>query len=316
MALYAQRDSVAIKKDSIKTAAARSQSAYTPPDSAAVAKEKREQYVADSLGMALFRPDSLRENKFLTAIHKNPFTDIFSSLNITVQMVKRNSIGKGVVRIFKSKWLMVTIFGLLIYTALLNIFLGNDIKMVMQSFYSKQALAQIDKEGGLINSWAFIGLFVLFSLCSGLFLYQLMVYSNVSDGLSVSIGRGFWLFINLSIIISLLFAFKFLVLKFIGFVFDAGKVVSDYIAILNLTYFNLAFVFLLVTICFSLLSDQYIHGLLIFTMALIVVIFAWQYLRNSVNIISNIRFHKFYLFTYLCALEICPILILIKALNI
>ncbi|MES2429170.1 MAG: DUF4271 domain-containing protein, partial [Bacteroidota bacterium] len=30
----------------------------------------------------------------------------------------------------------------------------------------------------------------------------------------------------------------------------------------------------------------------------------------------NFRFHKFYLFIYLCALEICPILILIKALNI
>jgi hypothetical protein len=106
------------------------------------------------------------------------------------------------------------------------------------------------------------------------------------------------------------------VLKFIGFVFNAGKVVSNYIGILNLTYFNLAFVFLVVSVCFSLLSGIYIQGLLIFTLTAIAVIFAWQYLRNSVSIISNIRFHKFYLFIYLCALEICPILILIKALNI
>ncbi|MEP6785267.1 MAG: hypothetical protein ABI898_05930, partial [Sphingomonadales bacterium] len=81
----------------------------------AIAKEAREQFVADSIGMALFKPDSLRENKFLTAIHKNPLTDIFSSLNITIETVKRHSIDTGAVRVFRNQWLMVTIFGLLIY---------------------------------------------------------------------------------------------------------------------------------------------------------------------------------------------------------
>jgi len=312
-ALYAQKDSTARKKDSSSTSPARTLSASVRPDSAAIAKEAREQLAADSIGMALFKPDSLRENQFLKALLKNPFADIDSLITGKINLVRRADIDKGTVRTFRSQWVLITVIGLLIYTALLNIFLGNDIKMVLQSFYSKQALAQTDKEGGLINFWAFIGLFVLFSLCAGLFLYQLMTYNNVGD---IGIGKDFWLFINLSIIISLLFALKFLVLKFIGFVFNAGKVVSNYIGILNLTYFNLAFVFLVVSVCFSLLSGIYIQDLLIFTLTVIAVIFAWQYVRNSVNIISNIRFHKFYLFIYLCALEICPILILIKALNI
>jgi len=64
------------------------------------------------------------------------------------------------------------------------------------------------------------------------------------------------------------------------------------------------------------LQQQYIPYLKFFTALAITVIFAWQYLRNSVNIISSFRFHKFYLFIYLCALEICPVLILIKALDI
>ncbi|MES2109592.1 MAG: DUF4271 domain-containing protein [Bacteroidota bacterium] len=312
-ALYAQKDSTARKKDSSITSPARTRSASVRPDSAAIAKEAREQLAADSIGMALFKPDSLRENQFLKALLKNPFADIDSLITGKINLVRRADIDKGTVRTFRNQWVLITVIGLLIYTALLNIFLGNDIKMVLQSFYSKQALAQTDKEGGLINFWAFIGLFVLFSLCAGLFLCQLMTYNNVGD---IGIGKDFWLFINLSIIISLLFALKFLVLKFIGFVFNAGKVVSNYIGILNLTYFNLAFVFLVVSVCFSLLSGIYIQDLLIFTLTVIAVIFAWQYVRNSVNIISNIRFHKFYLFIYLCALEICPILILIKALNI
>ena len=107
-----------------------------------------------------------------------------------------------------------------------------------------------------------------------------------------------------------------MVLQFIGFVFDVNKVVGEYISILYLTYFNIAFVFLPLTLCFCLLSAQFAPYILIVAFILVVVIFIWQYLRSSVNIISNFRFHKFYLFIYLCALEICPILILIKALNI
>jgi len=312
-ALYAQKDSTSKKKDSSITAPAHVQKVYTHADSVAAIKAATEQIAADSIGAAIFKPDSLRENQFLKAMSKNPLANIDSAITGKANLVRRGDIDKGTARTFRSQWVLMTVIGLLIYTALLNIFLSNDIKVVLQSFYSKQALAQTDKEGGLINFWAFIGLFVLFSLCAGLFLYQLMAYNNVGN---IGLGKDFWLFINLSIIISLLFALKFLVLKFIGFVFNAGKVVSNYIGILNLTYFNLAFVFLAVSVCFSLLSGIYIQDLLIFTLIAIAVIFAWQYLRNSVNIISNIRFHKFYLFIYLCALEICPILILIKALNI
>ncbi|MEO6979674.1 MAG: DUF4271 domain-containing protein [Mucilaginibacter sp.] len=308
-AVYAQPDSAAVKRDTTGSFARRQQ-AHIKADSAAAfaAKQNREQITADSLGMALFKPDSLRENKFLAILHANPFVNVNSFANIPAASAQ--TLAAGSVRQYRNPWLIITVIGLLIYTAILNLFLGKDIKMVIQSFYNKHVTSQMDKEGGVINARAFIGLFVLFSFTFGLFLYQLTVFYGASYSL-----QGFRLFVFLSVLTALLFALKFLVLKFIGFVFDVSKVVSEYIAILNLTYFNIAFVLLAVGICFSLISNIYIQGLLFFTEGLIAVIFAWQYLRNSVNIISNIRFHKFYLFIYLCALEICPILILIKALN-
>ncbi|MDB4922292.1 DUF4271 domain-containing protein [Mucilaginibacter sp.] len=306
MVAGAQPDTVPAKKDSNLTAAPTRIVSVPVPDTAAMAKEKREQFVADSLAMLWLKPDSLRENQFLKTLNKNPFADINSFLNIPL---KTNiQLRTGEVRIYRNPWLIAIIICLLIYTALLNVFLGKDLKLIIQSFYSKHT--QLDKEGGMINSWAFIGLFVLFSLTFGLVLYQLTIYYKITLPFS-----GFRRFVFLSVSISLLFALKFFVLKFIGFVFDINRVVSEYIAILNLTYFNVAFVLLFIAICFSLISSRFIPGLLIFTVVLIAIIFAWQYLRNSVNIISNIRFHKFYLFIYLCALEICPVLILIKALN-
>ena len=169
----------------------------------------------------------------------------------------------------------------------------------------------MDKEDRGINLWAFIGLFLLFGLTFGLFLYQLASYNGVYYSIS-----GMQLFIALSLIIISLFAFKFLLLKIIGFLFDIDRIVGEYITTLYLTYFNIAFVFLPVAVCFSLIAAQLIPYLLAVALILIVVIFIWIYIRSSVNIISNIRFHKFYLFIYLCALEICPILILIKVLNL
>ena len=279
------------------------------PDSMVVALAAREKFLADSFGMSILMPDSLRENQFFTQSTKYNLPDAWSL--VTVHSKQKEDLQRGNIRNARDPWIIGAIIGLLIYTALLNLFFGSDVRSVIQSFYSKTALSQVDKEGGLINSWAFIALFILFSLAVGLVLYQLTVYYNVNYNIN-----GFERFITLSLMVSLLFVVKFLLLKFIGFIFEINRPVSQYIAILNMTYFNIAFVFLIVTVCISLLDSRLIPVLLAITWILTGIIFAWQFLRNSVNILSEFRFHKFYLFIYLCALEICPVLVLIKALDI
>lgn len=281
-----------------------------PPDSATIAAQNRGQFIADSIAMIYLKPDPARPDQFLKELLKG---DILSLDALAHLSAKKSVLRTGQLRKLRDPWVLEVIIGLLIYTGLLNFFLRADIQSIMQTFYSKRAASPIDKEGGVVNFWAFIGLFLLFTLSSSLVLSQLSAYYHYHASYSVS---GLQLFISLSIIISLLFALKFFLLKFIGFIFDVNKQVSQYITVLNLTYFNIAFVLLFVAICFSLMANRFIPYLLSFTLLSIAVIFAWQYLRNSVNIISNFRFHKFYLFVYLCALEICPVLILIKALNI
>jgi len=263
----------------------------------------------DSIAMHYLIVDSTRNSHALDSMLKTSLYTVL--LQPPAGLKKREQVQTGRPRSLHDPWMIGVVAGLLIYTCLLNLFLGNDIKSVLQSFYNRHALSQTDKEGGLINSWAFLGLFLLFSLSLGLFLYQLSQYYNISYGLS-----GYQVFLGFSLAISLLLALKFIVLKFLGYVFDIGSVVSEYLTVLNLTYFNLAFVLLGVAVCFSLLSGRLIPALLTFTSILAAVIFVWQYLRNCLSIISDFRFHKFYLFIYLCALEICPVLILIKALNI
>ena len=187
----------------------------------------------------------------------------------------------------------------------------KEIKGVLQSFYNNQIFTKVEKDSAGINTWAFIGLFLLFNFSAGLVLCEVSTYRNIDIPIN-----GFKLFITISFSVCLLFTFKFVVLKFLGLIFDINRLVTQYITIINLTYFNISFLLLFVGICLSLISGVFIPYLLYATVILIAVIFIWQYLGNSVNVLSNYRFHKFYLFIYLCALEISPILILIKALDI
>jgi hypothetical protein len=277
-------------------------------DSVALATQQRQQFVNDSLATVFIMPDSNRANQLTAILLKSNLYKGRTFLDISFNSKKKFGFGRN--RKSRDPWVLILIIGLLLYTAFLNISLGNDVKSVFQSFYTKRS-GQADKEERPINAWAFIGLFLLFGLTFGLFLYQLAAYNNVYYVIS-----GVQLFVSLSVIIIALFAFKFVLLKFIGFLFDINRVVSEYITALYLTYFNITFVFLPVVVCFSLLAAQFIPYLLAIALVLIVIIFVWIYLRSSVSIISNFRFHKFYLFIYLCALEICPILILIKVLDL
>lgn len=289
---------------------------YQPPsaagnllDSVANALKYRQKFIGDSLSkIYVIRPDSLRNNQFLDSMLK---TNVYHGYGFLKQPGQvKSMLREGSTRRTRDKWVVVIIVSLLVYMALLNRAMSKDIKNVLQSFYNNRILSQVSKEENLLNSWTFLGLFVLFGFTFGLFLYQLTAYYEVFYSIS-----GVQLFGSFALLIIVLFAVKLLVLRFLGFVFKVNRLVGEYISILYLTYFNITFVFLPVSLCFSLLAAQYIPYILVLALVLVVVIFVWQYLRSSVNIISNFRFHKFYLFIYLCALEICPILILIKALN-
>ena len=279
-------------------------------DSVVIATKARDKFIGDSVAMQYIKyPDASINLEFVRRTLKaNLYTGKYF---FDIPFKSNRALKDGTSRNTRDPWVLVIIFGLLIYTVLLNVSINKDIQHVFQSFYSKRALGQSSKDDVYINFWSFVGLFILFGFTFGLFIYQWSVFNNIYYSIS-----GANLFLFLSVLVLALTAIKFIALKVIGFVFDINKLVSEYVSVLYLTYFNIAFIFLPVVICFSLLNAVYIPYLLIVSLVLAIVVFAWLFIRSSLNIISNFRFHKFYLFIYLCALEICPILILIKALNI
>ncbi len=309
---FAQQDSAAtyIKPDSVYRRRAPS-AAQLLLDSVATAQRVRDAFMADSVAMQYIKqPDSARHNQFVDLMLETQTYKGYGFLSMPAT-TKQSIVREGHYRHTRDRGIILIIVSLITYAALLNRAVSKDIMNVVQSFYNKRVLSQVSKEDGLLSSWAFLGLLLLFGSTFGLFLYQISSYYEIFYRIS-----GIQLFFALSLLIIALFVVKLLILKFIGFIFNISKIVSEYITTLYLTYFNITFVFLPVALCFSLLSANFIPYMLVLALIIVVIIFIWQYLRSSVNIISSFQFPKFYLFIYLCALEICPILILIKALNI
>ncbi len=303
--LRAQQDSTAQFYHTDSSAARPHHMAFL--DSVAQASAKREQFIQDSVAMVYIMPDTNRQSQIFATLQQTAYK---GKTFLDIPYISKKKTGYGRSRASRDPWIIAMIITILLYTALLNFALGGDVKNIFQSFYTKRS-AQMEKEDRQISTWAFIGLFLLFCATFGLFLYMFASYNNRYYSVS-----GIRLFGALSIMVLSLTALKFIVLKVIGFLFDINAVVGEYITALSLTYFNIAFVFLPVIVCFSLISAQLIPVLLAIAAVLVVVIFVWIYLRTSVSIISNFRFHKFYLIIYLCALEICPVLILVKVLNL
>jgi hypothetical protein len=207
-------------------------------------------------------------------------------------------------------WVLVFIAIWLIAFAILKQNFSKQLLTMVQAFFSNRILSNLNKEDHLFNSWAFLLLIVQFGFTTGLFLYFVAQYQNVNYT-----KNGFQFFLVISVLVIVLYALKIVLLKLVGFIFNIQKPIAEYISILYLSYFNTSLLFVPLAIAFALSPLKYASLYVAIAIILVTLIFAFQFIRAGINILSNYRFSKVYLFLYFCTLEFCPILILIKAID-
>ena len=296
---------------------------YTYRDSASLARWKARRdsvrrvqdsikAIGDSLSMVyIVKPDPHRPNRFLDSLIKVHLVTKLNFQEWASRFPKKvQRYDQGRLREKGEFWVIGFIFLLLLLFAILRNFFSKELYVIIQAFYSNRILGQINKEEKFFNSWPFVFLYVLFGFTIGLFLYQCGRFFRLTydyTGLS-------W-FLRLSIIVILAYSLKVLVVALLGYVFRAGKMAREYISILFLSYFNAALLFFPIVIGFSLSPGRFAPVYIYLSFILMACIYFFQFLRAITNILSGYRFPLMYLILYLCALEICPLLILVKALR-
>jgi hypothetical protein len=208
-------------------------------------------------------------------------------------------------------WVVGFVLIMLVIFAILRISFSKQLTTIIHAFYSNRVLNNLNKEDNLFSSWPFVLLFIQFGFIIGMFLYLIAQYYQVSYG-----AGGFQFFVTISICIIILYVLKIFVLRIIGHLFNVQKPVHEYVSILYLSYFNLSLLFIPLVIAFALSPLKYGLYFIAISTVLVFITFFLQFIRAGYIILSNNRFSKVYLFLYFCALEICPILILIKAIGL
>jgi len=203
------------------------------------------------------------------------------------------------------------IFAMLLIFAILKNAFSKQLSAIVQSFFSNRALNNINKEDNLFSSWPFLLLFVQFGFVFGMFFFLVAQWRDMYQA-----KEGFKFFFTISFTIIVFYALKLVVLRFLGFLFNVQKPVGEYISILYLSYFNASLLFIPLVVSFALSPLKYGEVYIVLAVLLLGVIFTFQLLRAGVTILSNNKFSKMHLFLYFCALEICPILILIKTIGL
>src|SRR5690606_35048337 len=199
---------------------------------------------------------------------------------------------------------------LLLLLGIVRVSFPNEVLSIIQAFYNDRVLLQINKEDTLYSSWPFVFLYILFGFAVGLFVYLCNAYY-----LQDAYHSGVNTFLGISIFIMVLFILKIIVTRLIGVVFDMQRIVREYVSILYLSYFNAALVFLPVVLILSLVPQVQMVWLIPATFIAVMGLFVFRFIKTATNVLTNHRFSKFYLFIYLCCLEIAPILILVKVLG-
>jgi hypothetical protein len=266
----------------------------------------------DSLSVAWIKaPDPDRPNPFLDSLISVYLVENFDFTAWAAKFPKKDRQQySGSLKPSGETWIVGVLLFLVLFFSLVRYFFPAELNTIIMAFYSNHILSRINKEDSLFNSWPFVFFYLLFGLIIGLYLYLTGKYMQLSYSVN-----GFELFLILSALVIGLFTFKIIVLRVIGFLFDANRLVREYVSVLYLSYFNTAILFLPVVIAFSLTSSRFAGIYSYIGIVMILGIFVVQFLRAGANILSNYKFPKVYLIIYLCTLEFCPLIILFKVLG-
>jgi hypothetical protein len=277
-----------------------------------VAKSDSLKRVSDSLAVMYIKyPDPNRKNRFIDSLMQLYQVKNLDFIGWAKQFGRPiNHEGEGKLRKHGQPWVLVVILSLVLGFAVLRIAFRNDISMLMNAFFDHRFLAQQTSAGGFFTSWPFMLLFVLFGFTIGMYLYLIGSYLQ----LSYAFGGVEWYAI-LSLLIMGLLILKVYVLRFLGYVLLVQKAVRVYTSILFLSYFHAALLFLPLIVAFSLSSSAHAVLFIYAGMAIALFITVFQAIRGAIHVLSHYQFSKLYLFIYFCALEICPLLVLIKVLR-
>jgi Domain of unknown function (DUF4271) len=226
-----------------------------------------------------------------------------------------NFTGKPVVEIFEihrpnsKDSFFYLLVGILFYFALIRIFFEKYFNNLMTLFFRVSLRQQQIREQVLQTPLPSLLLNILFIISGGLYACFLLHYSRIGEGVRFWVLYGWCM-----LLLGSIYLVKFVVLKFVGWVFSISRATDIYIFVVFLVNKMLGIFLLpfLILITFSGVEAREIF--ITISMAMVFVMWIYRALASYRPVRNEIKLTPFYFFLYLCAFEIAPLLLIYKVL--
>jgi hypothetical protein len=193
-----------------------------------------------------------------------------------------------------------------------KVFYRKIFVQIVAAFFNNRITNQIVRDENILVQKASVLLTIIFNLVASLFLYKISLYFDWNPDY---LGSGFNRFLVFAFGVSFIYTIKLLTLKLVGGIFKIDKGIAVYIFNIFLIN-NLLGIVLLPLMVFISFSGLYVFYAIYIGLALTAISLLYRIVRGWLIGLTYSGFSVFYLFLYLCALEIAPLVVLVKLLTI
>jgi hypothetical protein len=178
---------------------------------------------------------------------------------------------------------------------------------IIKAFYINRFANQLGRDELSLGNRVSVFLSILFVISFSLFISLSASFYGFNES-----GNETWIFIKTAAVVSCIYGLKIMILRFLGYVFQTQKEAGEY-AMMVFLFCNILGLFLLpIVVCMAFVRDLSPLVFIYIGISLFVFLLFIRLLRGVIIGFNSMRVSKFYLFLYLCTLEILPFLIIAK----
>lgn len=207
-----------------------------------------------------------------------------------------------------SDWVVALLFVGLIFFAWIQTLYSKRLAQIIKAALQPYFLNQLEREGDLVTERINYGLSVIYAISASL----LIVLSARVLGIPYFYKSFAFSVVALMVALLLFRLFKAVLIHLSGFVFEMQGVARNF-RIIELLFSNIAGLLLMPLVV--LLYFWQMPAIIYISGIIVLILFVVRLVRLFLSGMANGSYNLFYLFLYLCTLEILPVLLLIKAMQ-
>jgi hypothetical protein len=207
-------------------------------------------------------------------------------------------------------WLFAVMLAMTALVVLARIFYRKNISELIRAFLSMSVTNQLVRDENILLQRASLILTMLFDLTAAFMVWQ---FGSAIAYKLPFVLNDFNRFLFFAFIITLIYSFKYMVLKITGYIFGTEQETDAYIFNIFLCN-NLFGMFMFPLAVLLFLYPQLSESKILF-IALVVIasgFFVYRILRGIFIGRASPSFSAMYLFLYICAIEFAPLVVLLK----